>query len=464
MNTGDTASGQTRWLVLDVRLARDGVNSGISRFIVGLAQALARVIAERKADDATLRDAKLLLVSRYEPAPWIVDLVQRYPTAVSFWSGGKGALALTNDKPVYRWATSAFETVKRVTGENFIWISPGNFDRPMCVWPFGSACQKKIVQIVHDTIAFEHRKSVGFLFGMQFRFRVRQALTRLPVLTVSRHSAELLKGLVKGKEVEIPVLGEGIDEIFGAMQRPTDGDEVAFQRREWLARAGVLTPNDETALMRELAGRLWVIGVGRGQSYKNWDVAEKALAICREKRREAVMFLRVAPDAASFQAYAARPNAQQLGSAVYVPSDSLLVVSALTDELLAQLYRIADVLVHPSSAEGFGLPPLEAALSGLPVVFRQGTAVDEHLPAGAVPEFFWRPVVGDNPEEWALAIAKTLFAKGVEVENFRAAMLAAPSPRHFIASRTGGRRFDWTESAERFLNAIAAPSNSSSTN
>jgi glycosyltransferase involved in cell wall biosynthesis len=40
----------------------------------------------------------------------------------------------------------------------------------------------------------------------------------------------------------------------------------------------------------------------------------------------------------------------------------------VTDERLRALYRGADVLVFPSFAEGFGLPPLEAMACGAPVI------------------------------------------------------------------------------------------------
>lgn len=40
---------------------------------------------------------------------------------------------------------------------------------------------------------------------------------------------------------------------------------------------------------------------------------------------------------------------------------------AVSDELLLELYRLADVLLFPSREEGFGIPPLEAGLERIPV-------------------------------------------------------------------------------------------------
>jgi glycosyltransferase involved in cell wall biosynthesis len=41
--------------------------------------------------------------------------------------------------------------------------------------------------------------------------------------------------------------------------------------------------------------------------------------------------------------------------------------ASLPDEAVAQLYRLADLLLLPSTEEGFGLPLLEAGLTGIPI-------------------------------------------------------------------------------------------------
>jgi glycosyltransferase involved in cell wall biosynthesis len=47
------------------------------------------------------------------------------------------------------------------------------------------------------------------------------------------------------------------------------------------------------------------------------------------------------------------------------------------DQLLPALYRHARLFVYPSWAEGFGMPPLEAMASGVPVITSQSTALPE---------------------------------------------------------------------------------------
>lgn len=57
---------------------------------------------------------------------------------------------------------------------------------------------------------------------------------------------------------------------------------------------------------------------------------------------------------------------------------------ALSDEALAEAYRESDLLVMPSSYEGFGLPVVEALSYGVPVLSSPAGALAEHEGAGCV--------------------------------------------------------------------------------
>ena len=97
-------------------------------------------------------------------------------------------------------------------------------------------------------------------------------------------------------------------------------------------------------------------------------------------------------------------------------------------------YSAADLLVYPSSYEGFGMPPLEAMASGTPVITSNRSSLPE--------------VVGDA---------------GITVEPRNEAALAdamdrvLQSPERRDAMRARGlvqaRRFSWQSAAETCLNA-----------
>lgn len=61
-------------------------------------------------------------------------------------------------------------------------------------------------------------------------------------------------------------------------------------------------------------------------------------------------------------------------------------IQRASDEELAEFYRTAAVLAFPSSAEGFGIPVIEALSAGMPVVASDRTAIPEV--AGAFAQLF----------------------------------------------------------------------------
>ncbi len=58
--------------------------------------------------------------------------------------------------------------------------------------------------------------------------------------------------------------------------------------------------------------------------------------------------------------------------------------SGLSDAQLSRLYHDAERLLHPATAEGFGLPVIEALSCGTPVAVATGSALDEITPAQAL--------------------------------------------------------------------------------
>lgn len=105
----------------------------------------------------------------------------------------------------------------------------------------------------------------------------------------------------------------------------------------------------------------------------------------------------------------------------------------LPEEYLADVYNAADVLLHPSYNEGFGLPILEAQACGTPVVVNDNTSMRELCFAGrAVPPLqkFWTPLGGwaDIPDiagfdaalEWIYDITRSKEGRNWLSERARA--------------------------------------------
>lgn len=83
-------------------------------------------------------------------------------------------------------------------------------------------------------------------------------------------------------------------------------------------------------------------------------------------------------------------------------SDSLIQLGFFPDEQLPKLYQAADLFLFPSLYEGFGLPVLEAARSGVPVLAGNNSSMPELLGA----EY---PLLTDNDlDQWSSRIVQLI--------------------------------------------------------
>lgn len=143
--------------------------------------------------------------------------------------------------------------------------------------------------------------------------------------------------------------------------------------------------------------RPFLLFVGGAFSRKNLAAAVRAFHLLRDRKRVPHQLVAVGTS---------RRAARTLMAAAGLDPDALdpdvVCLGAVPDGDMPLFYNAADLLVHPSLAEGFGLPVLEAMACGLPVVSSC---------LGAMPE-----VAGDaamlvdprQPEEIAAAAARLL--------------------------------------------------------
>ncbi len=123
-----------------------------------------------------------------------------------------------------------------------------------------------------------------------------------------------------------------------------------------------------------------------------------------------------------------------------VASD-ILLTGYFPHQNLPDLYSAADACVFPSSAEGVGLPVLEAMACGIPVACAR---------AGALPE-----IAGDSalyfdqndPDEIANAIARIVRVPSGETDALRASLVE--SGLKWVTN------FDWRQSASETLACVA---------
>lgn len=222
------------------------------------------------------------------------------------------------------------------------------------------------------------------------------------VLTDSRFSAEEIHETLGVERERIHPVWLGLDGFAGGAQKAGEGaEDVAVRKRLGLERpyllmVGTLEPRKNLPFLvrvfetlRDWDGELVLVG------RKGWktETLERAMEI--SPRRDRIRHL-----------------------------------EGLGDEALRAVYGGAALFVYPTLYEGFGFPPLEAMMRGVPVLSARNSSLPEVLGDAAE----W--VEGFDAEEWAAAIRRLL----------------SDADRRAALRTTGfaqAARFPWRETARR---------------
>ena len=229
------------------------------------------------------------------------------------------------------------------------------------------------------------------------------------IITVSEYSkAQIIERL--GVPVsKVSTIYNGVNAEFSPMDR-----ELAFK-----------------AISAALGVRqCYLLYVGGLRRYKNVSVLLKAFAILR-RRSDIPHRLLILGDHAQRRRELAE-ECSQLGI-----SGSTDFVCHVGQELLPKLYAAADVLVMPSTIEGFGLPVLEAMACGTPVVSSQAASLPE---VGGDAVIYFDP---ESAEDLAEAIERVLCSAELR-ENLRTKGLERAT------------RFTWKDSVEKHVQVYQA--------
>jgi glycosyltransferase involved in cell wall biosynthesis len=111
----------------------------------------------------------------------------------------------------------------------------------------------------------------------------------------------------------------------------------------------------------------YLLYVGRLNVRKNIEALLRAIPLMRDENISLVIVGKEDSRAPDLKALLSRP---EVGSRI-------ILTGGMTDEELRAAYSMATVFCFPSFAEGFGLPPLEAMASGVPVLVANTTSLPE---------------------------------------------------------------------------------------
>jgi glycosyltransferase involved in cell wall biosynthesis len=223
---------------------------------------------------------------------------------------------------------------------------------------------RKIVTI-HDAIAELHPNLIFPNWPERARWRAKVWLASHQadrIVTVSEHARRDISRHFHLPEQSIGIVPDCASEIF----RPPDSRSRAQERA--LSIYGVTSP--------------YVLHVGGFGPHKNVGALIECFAALVREPQFASLSLILIGDRVNETFYSEDRELEQLTVRLQIGS-RVRFLGFVPDEALVTLYQAAEVLVLPSFSEGYGLPGIEAAACGTPVIVTSESPLAELLDGAA---------------------------------------------------------------------------------
>jgi glycosyltransferase involved in cell wall biosynthesis len=275
---------------------------------------------------------------------------------------------------------------------------------------------KKVVMI-HDVIAETFPHLTVPKMTSRYFWKTKVALGHWQadaIVTVSDYSRVGILQRFKTPPERVLVVGEASDPVFGVIENPQ--------------------PSPRLRALNLSSGARSVIYVGGFGPHKNLERLIAAFAALTARSAFADVNLVMVGEYekevfhSSFKDL--RSRIQELGLA-----DHVIFTGYLPDEELAILLNLATVLVLPSLMEGFGLPAIEAAACGCPVIATKASPLPSLLGEGAL---YINPT---DTQDLEFSLRRVLSSEVLR-RRMRAAGLAAAG------------RFSWDAAARQMIDVI----------
>jgi len=255
----------------------------------------------------------------------------------------------TVDSSYYTWREQVifWQQAKRVRAD--LWHFP-NFNVPVMF-------RQPYVVTVHDItrFIFPGQRQQGLLkqivYEQVFKRAVEQAAG---AIFVSNATCNELNALPINAPVNTKVIYEGVEEQF-------------YQK---------ISDTSREKIEKMLNKRNYLLYVGVWMNHKNLPRLLEAYANIAIKHKNIDLVL-------TGNAMPGFVDAKKLAQRLRIDPGRIKFVGHIKDQLLPALYAGAAMLVFPSLYEGFGLPAIEAAACGTPVITANVTSLPEVMGKGA---------------------------------------------------------------------------------
>ncbi len=258
---------------------------------------------------------------------------------------------------------------------------------------------KKLVMI-HDVIAEKYPQLTLPSRMAQLFWHTKVALGRWQadaIVTVSEYARQTIAEHFKLNPAKILVVGEASDQVFRALPEAQATPELTNlgidRRKRYIVYVGGFAPHKNLEMLVSVFAQLAPLP----------EFRDVALVMVGEYKKEIFH--------SCFDAV--KRQIEVLGL-----SKRVIFTGYLPDEQLVVLLNLATVLVLPSFLEGFGLPGVEAAACGCPVIATTHSPLPELLGKGGL---YVDPA---QPEAWRQALYQVLDSNSLRL-SMRTAGLAA---------------------------------------
>ncbi|MCI0591196.1 MAG: glycosyltransferase family 4 protein [Gammaproteobacteria bacterium] len=275
---------------------------------------------------------------------------------------------------------------------------------------------KKVVMI-HDVIAEKYPQLTLPSLAARLFWKAKVALGRWQadaIVTVSDYSRQAILTHFKIRPERVFVVGEASDPIFRVLDNP--------RPTPYLDSMGV------TANGRK------VVYVGGFGPHKNLEALVTVFAnLAAQSEFSDVRLVMVGEhEREVFHSYFGTIKKQIHALGI---TGRVIFTGYLPDEELVVLLNLSTVLVLPSLMEGFGLPAIEAAACGCPVIATAASPLPTLLGEGGI---YVDPA---EPEDLALALTRVLRSESIRRRMREAGLLAA-------------RRLTWDTAAQQMISLM----------
>ncbi|MGB0891028.1 MAG: glycosyltransferase family 4 protein [Flavobacteriaceae bacterium] len=217
------------------------------------------------------------------------------------------------------------------------------------VIPFARNKNCNYIVTIHDILFNDYKQYFTFLYRLKRNFLFKYSAVKSDyLLTVSEYSKQRIKEIYKLENKPIYVIPNGVSEVFFQENKKEVSEEfikTKYNIKDFILYVSRVEPRkNQQQLLNSFSKMknkdLSLVFIGK-KSLENKELDKVYISLSKNVKER-----------------------------VYFLEDIL-------EKDLIEFFRAAKAFVYPSLAEGFGIPPIEAAAIGLPVLCSSSTAMKD---------------------------------------------------------------------------------------